>query len=250
MLARLPPDAPPEDQPLADLAQVLAHRMRGPLTSIQCYTEMLADTAGAAAERDLVLRIFESVAALERTLADLHRYSFSIAPVPRALEARRLMEDVLTGLGDAREHVALDVPDDVVVQADPLLLQQALLILLENALDAARAASEPAGGRGEGPAVRCSVRCSVRREHAAGSAEPPGVRFEVWNAGALDLDEARAFSPFCTTKSSNLGIGLAMARRIASAHGGSLQLTTRGAAGADTGVTFTLLLPPPANYTD
>ncbi|NNF59052.1 MAG: HAMP domain-containing histidine kinase [Rhodothermaceae bacterium] len=226
------------DRPLADLAQVLAHRMRGPLTSIQCYTELLADSVGAYEERDMVLRIFESVSLLEKTLADLHRYSFTVEPMPRVLDACQLMEDVLTGLGDTKAEVEVEVQPGTMIQGDPLLIQQALLILLENALDAEVATATP-------QAVS-RVRCSVKQEPS--STSPAMTRFEVWNAGPLDVSEAQVFSPFFTTKSSNLGIGLPIARRIADAHGGSLHLTTRGIAIGETGVTFTLLLPSAANY--
>ncbi len=229
------------DRPLADLAQVLAHRMRGPLTSIQCYTELLADSVAAYEERDMVLRIFESVSSLEKTLADLHRYSFSVDPMPRALDAVQLMDDVLTGLGDIGADVEADVQSDATVHGDPLLIQQALLILLENALDAVESPS----GRSRVTNVRCSV-----RQGASGTLGLGVTRFEVWNAGLLDVSEAQAFSPFFTTKSSNLGIGLPIARRIAESHGGSLQLTTPGNAIGETGVTFTLLLPSAANYID
>lgn len=232
-----PDEAVAEDGHLADLAQVLAHRMRGPLTSIQCYTEMLADTVGAYEERDMVLRIFESVASIEKTLADLHRYSFDVTPMPRALDACRLMENVLTGLGELETLVEIEAEAGAMIQGDPLLIQQALLILLENALDAA--SDQPKAHR---------VRCSVRQE----SADTDGsvmTRFEVWNAGVLAMHEADVFSPFATTKSSNLGIGLPIARRIATAHGGSLDLTTGSTTGKEGGVTFTLLLPALPNYT-
>ncbi|MEM1042280.1 MAG: HAMP domain-containing sensor histidine kinase [Bacteroidota bacterium] len=232
--------APAEHDLIADLAQVLAHRMRGPLTSIQCYTELLADSVGPYEERDMVLRIFESVSSLEKTLADLNRYSVTASPMPRVLDAGQLMADVLTGLGETQAEVAVEVEPGTRVQGDPLLIQQALLILLENALDAAA----------DVPACAPGVRCSVRRTPAE-AADPAMTRFEVWNAGGVGgLREAQMFSPFFTTKSSNLGIGLPIARRIAEAHRGRLELAGQEAAIGENGVTFTLLLPSAGNYTN
>ena len=228
-LAHLPAALEPgidRDQAVADLAHILAHRLRGPLTSIQCYTEMLTDELGTYEEREMALRIIESTAAIEGMLADLQRYSFSLTPVLRALDARRVAEGVLIGLGEQGATVRLVVEDEGEVAADPVLLQQALLILLHNALDAAREA-------GEGTE---SVRLTIRRTGAG------TVCFEVWNAGSLGEHGPRVFDPFFTTKSQNLGIGLSIARRIAVAHGGQLNLAA-DAAGRAPGVTFTLLLP-------
>jgi len=216
------------NQPVADLAHILAHRLRGPLTSIQCYTEMLAETLGTYEEREMALRIIESAAAIEGMLADLQRFSFSITPVLRGLDARRVAEGVLAGLGEQGIRVQLVVEEDGEVAADPVLLQQALLILLHNALDAVRKA---------GPSAP-SVRLTVSRPGAE------VVCFDVWNPGSVSEHGQQVFEPFFTTKSQNLGIGLPIARRIAAAHGGQLTL---GVCSGE-GVTFTLSLPSVTGY--
>ena len=230
-LASLPDTLAPgadRDQAVADLAHILAHRLRGPLTSIQCYTEMLTDELGTYEEREMALRIIESTAAIEGMLADLQRYSFSLTPVLRGLDARRVAEGVLVGLGEQGASVRLVVEEDVEVAADPMLLQQALLILLHNALDAVRETEAGTDG----------VRVTIRR-----TAEE-AVCFHVWNAGCLGAHAHRVFDPFFTTKSQNLGIGLSIARRIAVAHGGQLSFVADTAAA---GITFTLLLPGVTN---
>jgi signal transduction histidine kinase len=53
-------------------------------------------------------------------------------------------------------------------------------------------------------------------------------------------DRARLFEPFFTTKSSGTGLGLAVSRAIAEAHGGSIDADTGPLGGAR----FTLRLPP------
>ncbi len=226
-----PSDFPSLDDPsLADLAQVLAHRLRSPLTSIQCYTDLLADRLGTAEERDMALRIFEGVAAIEDVLADLQRFSVALTPVLRPLDACRLTKDVIDGLGEGA-RVTLDAPPSAPVEADPQLLRQALLILLRNALDAVPVST---------------VRLAIELDADGCSPSASTVQFEVWNAGALP-DAERAFAPFFTTKSQNLGLGLSMARRIAVAHGGSLCVAASDPEAPDAGVTFTLLLPAGGN---
>lgn len=217
------------DRPIANLAHVLAHRMRGPITSIQCYTDLLADELGSAEQREMALRIFESAFALEGMLADLQRFTLSLSPVFRQVVPGELVMDLLAGLGEEGAHVELDVAcGGPAIEVDPLLLRQALLILLRNALDA----DPGAGWQPRGSEADRRVRVVLRYE-------PEAVCFAVWNAGELEADGDRVFEPFYTTKSGNLGIGLCIAERIAEAHRGRLVLSD----GTDDGVEFTLRIP-------
>lgn len=214
------------NQPIANLAHILAHRMRGPITSIQCYTDLLADELASTEQREMALRIFESAFALEGMLADLQRFTLSLSPVFRPVAPCDVVADLLTALGEEGSRIVFDArgsgatPQADTVQADPILLRQALLILLRNALDA-----EGAGEAGE------PVRIALRYEADA-------VCFAVWNTGEVE-DGERVFEPFYTTKTGNLGIGLSIARRIAEAHGGRLALSPP----SDDGVEFTLRIP-------
>jgi signal transduction histidine kinase len=209
------------NQPIANLAHILAHRMRGPITSIQCYTDLLADELASTEQREMALRIFESAFALEGMLADLQRFTLSLTPVFRPVAPCDVVADLLTALGEEGSRIVFDVRgSDATIQADPLLLRQALLILLRNALDAQ-------GGGGSDEPVRIALHY-----------EADAVHFAVWNAGSLEEGE-RVFEPFYTTKSGNLGIGLSIARRIAEAHAGQLALSPP----SDDGIEFTLRIP-------
>jgi signal transduction histidine kinase len=88
---------------------------------------------------------------------------------------------------------------------DPFQVQQALLNLILNAIDAT-----PRGGR---------IRVGARRE-------PGGSAFHVENEGpAIPPSVAsRLGEPFFTTKPKGTGLGLAIARALASGHGGDLTL--------------------------
>lgn len=222
------------DRHVADLAHVLAHRMRSPLSSIQCCTEMLASEVPTAEQRDLALRILEGALLLEEMLAGLQRLCVPVHIVRRPLSPRRVLEEALAGLGEEGEAVALYVGAGE-VRADPVLLRQALIILLRNALEAVSSGPAPStsgGAVAEGPAVALRF---YLEERGGG----PAACFEVWNAGRLDGEAGRVFDPFYTTKSRNLGLGLPLGRRIAEAHGGSLGLFSE----AGGGVRFTLRIP-------
>jgi len=110
---------------------------------------------------------------------------------------------------------------DVVVHADADQLEQLLINLLRNAADAAL----ETGG-------------SVRMGWEGGDG---GVEVWVEDDGPGLADTANLFVPFFTTKPSGTGIGLALSREIAEAHGGTLTLENRpGARGA----IARLVLPP------
>jgi two-component system, NtrC family, nitrogen regulation sensor histidine kinase NtrY len=108
---------------------------------------------------------------------------------------------------EPRLQVQLNPGPDVTIQADPAQLDQLLINLLHNAVDAAL---ETSGG------VR------VGWEHKNGY-------IEIWiqDDGPGIPNPTNLFVPFFTTKQGGSGIGLVLSRQIAEAHGGSLTLENR-----------------------
>ncbi|MDX2187927.1 MAG: ATP-binding protein [Opitutaceae bacterium] len=128
---------------------------------------------------------------------------------------------------DTRVGVEI-VPSDPAIElfADPALLEQALINLVKNAVDAALAAHE---GQSELAAV------SLRLELGPGS-----YRIIVEDNGLGPPESVNLFVPFFTTKPGGSGIGLVFSRQIAESHGGTLVLESRTAA---RGCKATLSLP-------
>lgn len=210
---------------LRQLAGRLSHRLLGLVNSIEGYTDLLAHTLGTEEQRELSLRILEGTARIERVVHDLRRYSEPVNPVVRMITARQLVDGLRDALGPKRwlhvdvEWALAERPHELL--GDPVLLRQGLLVLVQNAFEAT-----------PGRSIRLVV--SFDAEH--------GTRFAVWNAGAIAVSEPRQqiFEPFFSTKGPNLGIGLPLARRIAEAHDGTLELVETD---PQAGTWFALTLP-------
>ncbi len=130
----------------------------------------------------------------------------------------------------ARKHVSLDVvldPDLPPVFADRVQLQQLLLNLMLNALEAL----EPVSGRVKQLSVRST---RVEGQRAVIRISDNGI--------GLD-DSVAAFEPFVTTKPEGMGLGLAICRSIVAAHEGTLSAERN----VGFGTTFTVTLPASAS---
>src|SRR5262249_9396561 len=139
------------------------------------------------------------------------------------LDLNALIRDVLAlARSEVHRHgvvvetqLAADLPR---IRGDRIQLQQVLLNLLMNAIEAL-------SGVGDGPRVLV-----VRSEPDAA----PGVLVAVCDSGpGLDPQQLdRLFEAFYTTKPHGLGLGLAISRRIIEAHGGRLWATANVPQGA------------------
>jgi C4-dicarboxylate-specific signal transduction histidine kinase len=123
-------------------------------------------------------------------------------------------------------QVELQLDQDAVVVGDKIQLQQVILNLLNNAIEAMGAA--PDGRR----------QLTVRTGREEGRLQ---IYVEDSGPGIAEDELESIFKPFYTTKESGLGMGLAICRTIAEAHGGSLTAARRPAGGS----AFLIDLPVP-----
>jgi signal transduction histidine kinase len=114
------------------------------------------------------------------------------------------------------------------VRADERMLRQALMNLLRNAAEAV-----PEDKTERGVKLR-----SVKEVDREGN-EWAVIEIEDSGAGIPQSDLQRIFIPFFTTKEKGHGIGLALAHRVITEHGGTLTASSKAPAGA----TFTMRLP-------
>jgi two-component system, NtrC family, nitrogen regulation sensor histidine kinase NtrY len=138
-------------------------------------------------------------------------------PNMRAVDLSALVERVARL--EMRKSIEIQPGEPVAVQADPDQLEQLLINLMRNAVDAALET---------GGAVRVGWHQNSHRVSVYIEDEGPGL-----------ANPSNLFVPFFTTKPQGSGIGLVLGRQIAEAHGGTLTLEPRsGAKGARATVTL------------
>jgi signal transduction histidine kinase len=210
------------------LAAGVAHEIRNPVAMIASSLEMAANDATPAETRAEMSQIArEESARLTKLTNDFLAYARGKPPQRRAFPACGIVEylaDVTQARAvEAKVGLKTECQTNLEANGDELQLQQAMLNLAMNAIDAT-----PSGGLvtfGARPTVDGTVELFVQNTGDAIPAE----------------NVPRLFEPFFTTKSHGTGLGLSISRSIATAHGGGLRLTTNRPGQ----VCFSLMLPPP-----
>lgn len=203
---------------LGEMCARLAHQLRTPLSAGVLYASHIAEgRLQASAAARLGARIMERLKHLQRLIDDMLAFSQGGHAGAERVKVGTLLEEVRRGFGaDSGRAGRLDIADrsgEAEIAGRPDLIGSALSNLIENAL----AFSPP------GSAVR------LEAEHADGR-----VAFRVSDSGpgvAPELAE-RIFDPFFSTRAQGTGLGLAVVRSVAAAHGGCVELVRRHGTGA------------------
>ncbi len=194
--------------PIQSIAQSLDALVRQPEPPEDWREDMLEGLAVIASRSDSLARFVSSYARLARLPAPARKV-FDLAPVAERI-VRMFPADRVTLIPGA----------PVQLNADADQVEQSLINLLQNAMDAVSAT----GG-------------NVRMEwHTAQRV----VEIQVEDEGTGLANPANLFVPFFTTRQGGSGVGLVLCRKIAEAHGGSITLENRA---TGIGCVATLRLP-------
>ncbi|HET9733864.1 MAG TPA: ATP-binding protein [Burkholderiales bacterium] len=219
---------------MGEMASAIAHEINQPLTAIANYASAcLRLLRSGKAQAGEAMETMQRVAAEAERAGEIVRKMRGfvrgeegqmalVEPAYLAAEVMRLAAAEARQSGvELRSDVEPGLPP---VLADSIQIQQVLLNLVRNAVEAVDG--------GDGP--RREVDLTVRR------AADGGVHFTVRDTGpglapaALD----KVFEPFYTTKPDGIGIGLPLSRSIADAHGGRVWASAEAE-----GAAFHLVLP-------
>jgi nitrogen fixation/metabolism regulation signal transduction histidine kinase len=200
-----------EVQTWKKVIRVISHELNNSLAPVAS----LAHSGAELLRRGQTARLPEILGTIEERARHLEGFirgyaRFAKLPAPRteAVDWRGFVERLATQIAFTVDGTLPDEP----ARFDPAQLEQALLNLLKNAHESGSPANE--------------VRMLVRRG-------PGLVRIEVLDRGPgmNDAVLTNALVPFYSTKRSGTGLGLALAREIAEAHGGRIALGNREGGG-------------------
>jgi signal transduction histidine kinase len=205
---------------LGQLAAAIAHEVRNPLGVIRSAAQSVAETLPAedtAAQRSCSF-ITAEIDRLTNVTSTLLAFARPLHLAPRPVAVAALFDQALLLAGadlaakriDIERREAADLPP---VLADPDLLSQVILGLLGNAGEVM-----PSGGRVVLEASRAGEHVEI-----AVADSGPGVPADL---------RSRIFEPFFTTRARGTGLGLAVARHIMQAHGGSIDVGDNAGGGA------------------
>ena len=226
---------------LGDMASTLAHELTQPLTAITNYLkgchrilqrfegdefQLLRDGVNQAAEQ--ALRAGQVIRHLREFVArgESERH---VEALPKLIEEASALALVGAKEKGVRITFALD-PTAAYVLADRIQVQQVLLNLVRNALEA--------------------MSGSQRRELAIATRVAPDELIEISIAdtgpGISPAVAEQLFQPFMTTKKHGMGVGLSICRTIVEAHGGKIWADSRPGEGAT--FSFTLRAVDPGEF--
>jgi C4-dicarboxylate-specific signal transduction histidine kinase len=220
-------------QAMGELAAAIAHEVNQPLTAIVTNANFsLGQLKGSTASLDeLQTAITEIVNDATRASAVISRIRGLLAkgsPRRMKLDINKVIQEVITLLRNelTRNRVSLrtDFASNLLpVSGDPVQLQQVLINLVVNAIEAMRLYTD---------------RTRELRIRSAKNADGILVQVQDSGPGIKPELEDGIFEPFFTTKAEGIGMGLAISRSIIESHGGQLSLVS-----ASQGTLFQFILP-------
>ncbi len=212
---------------LGEIAGSLAHEIRNPLNTINMNIQLLDEKLAGEDEkvRIKLSRIRSEVLRLDGILTSFLRFArppkLNLIKIDIVEVLSRLAEFLEPELGSSGISIRLEVPEEIPeIRGDAEQLRQLFLNLILNARDASKSGDE----------IVITVTKTSRRVHIAVSDSGCGIeknRIE------------QIFEPYTTTKENGTGVGLAIVRRVAMDHGGSVRVESA----LGEGTTFTVSLP-------
>ena len=238
---------------MGEIASMLAHELNQPLAAISSYTTGALNLLGRAAESGQGVDCALLKPALEQANAQAQRAGQIIRSVHEFVKKRdterqplsiaSLIDGIraLIDLQARQFHVVVQTsipPGLPAVRADRVMIEQVLLNLTRNAIEAMQDIA----------AERRVMRLVAQFEpHSAQGGQVTLAVVDQGHGIAQEVAE-RLFSPFFSTKAEGMGMGLNICRTAIEFHGGTLQHS----ANPDGGTIFTFALPavaPPARCT-
>jgi signal transduction histidine kinase len=214
---------------LGTLTGGLAHELKNPLSTIQLNLQLLQEDLDPnnAAYKRIVNRltlVHRETSRLRDILDDFLRFAGRMEVERKPVDLNALLEELVDFFTPQAQLHRVQArwrpsPEALVVPADAKLIKQAVLNLMINAVQAMADRGGGAGGE---------LILSARRD-----GEQAVIDVIDTGPGIPPDAAAQVFDAYYSTKKGGTGLGLAMAKRIADEHGGSIRVASEVGKGSD-----------------
>ena len=219
---------------LGEMSAGLAHEFKNAIATLHGYVQLLQNLELDERARGTTTSLLNEVRNLSEMVTSFLNFA---RPQPLQLEEVSLQEllnecsvELAPIFTERRVTIVIDYKEQspIVIGADERMLRQALLNLIRNA---AEAIPEAAAAR--------RVEVSALKEDDQSGKTWAVIEISDTGEGIPETDLQRIFIPFFTTKAAGHGVGLALAYRVVTQHGGTLTAANSQTGGA----VFTVRLP-------
>jgi two-component system sensor histidine kinase AtoS len=206
---------------LGEMSAGISHELRNSMSVISGYAKLLGKKADTSM-MSTVDAISAEIDNMNKIISELLAFAKPTVLNTERVDLNRLVEETaasVTGNSNALK-VSMNLHETVSINADKVLLRQALTNLFVNAAEAM-----PGGGSLEIELSRARNKAEIRIRDT-GNGIPEDIRQKI-------------FLPFFTTKDEGTGFGLALVQKIIVSHGGSIEVESKDGEGT----TFRITLP-------
>jgi len=214
---------------IGELAAMVGHDLRNPLTGIAIATYYLRTKLGKRIDRksqEMLKLIEQDIRHSDKIVNDLLEYSRELQLELAVTDAKAVVRDALAQVKRPKKIRVVDSVEShprIVVDAEKI--DRALVNLINNAIDAM-----PNGG--------------MLRIAGHSSREQLEISISDTGEGMTKETLEKLWSPLFTTKPKGIGLGLPIAKRLVEAHGGSIRVESKPGKGSK----FTVTIPIRLNH--
>jgi len=206
---------------LGEISAGIAHELRNPMGVIAGYTKLLSKKADNSL-KPTVEAISREIVVMDRIISDFLSFAKPAELNITRSNLKAIIENCVTSVAGKRTDLSLNIDINALpaLKGDDVLLRQAFINLIQNAVDAM-----PQGGN-----------LNIKASPSTG--DFMDILISDTGHGISEDIKDKIFLPFFTTKEQGTGLGLAIVHKIVVSHGGSISVDS-----SEKGTTFSIRLP-------